>query len=335
MKNGSPLTLVHDKHPIVTPFMQKTLATDGPMNISEARNHKESQKINEWKEERVYEDSNPFAFNENQRSGYAWLKSEDSFFIAPVPTHGVLPPGYYTVCESMQGYYLKQKHIAIDELYLLPDPALETIAADIIQFWGKKADYAKFKVTYKRAILMHGKQGNGKTSVINFLIKKLVDDFKGYIFDYGYGAEEMARKVRAMHPEAHIMIIMEEVDTLMNYDGHRVLNFLDGTNSIPDVVTLGTTNYLDRLEPRIINRPSRFDRVIEIPVPSPEVRRFFLDKKLAPLSAEERSAFPMEQWVQETDGLTLSHLKELIVSVFVLGKKYEEVLQIMKAMNRD
>ncbi len=313
------LRLEHSKNPIETQFTKKVLSTDGPMSINESRN-----------KESIYESQNPFEFDENQRSRYAWLRSEDSFFIAPVPTDIILPPGYYTVCESMQGYYLKEKHISVDELYLLPEPSLETIANDIIDFWGKKADYARYKVTYKRAILMHGKQGNGKTSVINFLIKKLISDFNGYIFDYGYGAEEMARKIRAMHPEAHIMIIMEEVDTLMNYDGHRVLNFLDGTNSIPDVVTLGTTNYIDRLEPRIINRPSRFDRVIEIPVPSDVVRKFFLEHKLLP---EDLQQINIGQWVNDTSGLTLSHLKELIVSVFVLGKNYEEVLQIMRNMN--
>lgn len=331
------LKLNHMKDPLKTSFMDKNRSTEGPMSINEARAEKPSQRINEHRyldDSRVYESENPFAFNENQRSGYAWLESEGNYFIAPVPTHGTLPPGYYTVCESMQGYYLKKKHVAIDELYLLPDPALETIAADIIQFWGKKADYAKYKVAYKRAILMHGKQGNGKTSVINFLIKKLIDEFKGYIFDYGYGAEEMARKVRAMHPDSHIMIIMEEVDTLMQYDGHRVLNFLDGTNSIPDVVTLGTTNYLDRLEPRIINRPSRFDRVMEIPTPSDAVRKFFLEKKLLPEDLKTINP-SLEQWVADTKGLTLSHLKELIVSVFVLGKPYQEVLKIMRMMNND
>jgi len=128
----------------------------------------------------------------------------------------------------------------------------------------------------------------------------------------------------------HIMVIMEEVDTLMNYDGHRVLNFLDGTNSIPDIVTLGTTNYLNRLEPRIINRPSRFDRVIEIPVPIPAVRKFFLEHKMLP---EDKSKYSVDQWVADTNGLTLSHLKELVVSVCVLGKDYQETLAIMKSMN--
>lgn len=312
------MQLNHAKSPIVLSFNRPNLV---PVNESKL-----------YKSESVYENNNPFAYDENHTNAFAWLRSDDCFFIAPVPTDPILPPGYYTVQESMQGYYLKKKRIAVDELYLLPDPNLELIAGDIQHFWTKKADYERYKITYKRAILMHGKQGNGKTSVINWLIKKIVEEHKGYVFDYGYGAEEMMRKIRAMHPAAHMMVIMEEVDTLMNYDGHRVLNFLDGTNSIPDVVTLGTTNYLDRLEPRIINRPSRFDRVIEIPVPIPAVRKFFLEHKML---EEDKQKHNIAQWVQDTQGLTLSHLKELVVSVCVLGKDYHETLQIMKDMNGD
>ena len=46
------------------------------------------------------------------------------------------------------------------------------------------------------------------------------------------------------------------------------------------LLRIATTNHPDELDPAINNRPGRFDVVIEIPNPSPALRRTFLDRNL-------------------------------------------------------
>ena len=50
------------------------------------------------------------------------------------------------------------------------------------------------------------------------------------------------------------------------------------------------------------------------------------------LSDEDKATIDMDAWVKDTENLTLSHLKELIISVFVMKKDYKETLDILRTM---
>lgn len=262
---------------------------------------------------------------------YGWLKQGDDFHIIPKVNVPALPSGYYSIRENYEGYYLQKKYVFLDELFLLPDTTIKDVVADIQTFWQRKDKYKEYNITYKRGIMLHGAPGTGKSSVINFLIHILVTEFNGLVFDYAYGCEEMIRQVRLMQPEKPIMVIMEDIDGILaSGSTSKILNLLDGNSQIDNIVYLATTNYLDRLEPRIKNRPSRFDRKFEIGFPDESVRKFFIEQKL---KEQDLSNIDIATWVRDTDGMTLSHLKELIVSVVVMDKPYQDVIAVLKEMN--
>jgi len=50
------------------------------------------------------------------------------------------------------------------------------------------------------------------------------------------------------------------------------MNKLDGIEEMNGVITLATTNLVDKVETAIKNRPGRFDRVINIPLPDIDLR---------------------------------------------------------------
>jgi len=88
-------------------------------------------------------------------------------------------------------------------------------------------------------------------------------------------------------------------------------------------VYIATTNYPEKLQERITNRPSRFDRRYKVETPNDEIRRAYILHKL---KEEDVENVDIEEWVKRTDGMSLSHLKEVVISVIVMGRTFEETM---------
>jgi len=73
-----------------------------------------------------------------------------------------------------------------------------------------------------------------------------------------YAIAEVFSKARQNSP---CVIILEDLDSLVN-DRNRsfFLNELDGLEGNDGLLIVGSTNHLDRLDPGLSTRPSRFDR---------------------------------------------------------------------------
>lgn len=93
-----------------------------------------------------------------------------------------------------------------------------------------------------------------------------------------------------------------------------------------------TTNYPECLGPRIINRPSRFDKRFHIGYPNPESRMLYFKY----LCGDKKSAkIDLARWVKDTDKFSIAHLKELFVAVIIIGDEYDEALENLKLMKED
>ena len=105
-----------------------------------------------------------------------------------------------------------------------------------------------------------------------------------------------------------------------NYGEVSLLAMLDGEHQTDNVVYIATTNYPERLDARFINRPSRFDEIIKIGMPRAAARQYYLAATDARLLNDEAELI---KWVSKTDGFSIAHLKELIISVECFGKSFE------------
>ena len=130
---------------------------------------------------------------------------------------------------------------------------------------------------------------------------------------------------REVEPDRHILAVLEDVDELVKYNEHALLELFDGENQEDGVLYLATTNYIDRLPPRMI-RAGRFDRKIKVYDPPAEGRRAYFQHKLGTNEKEDK----IEELVKDTDGMSFSQLKELVVSVYCLGQKKGEALKRIK-----
>jgi len=272
--------------------------------------------------------------------GYCqWAVGQDGCYLPTFTSTPKVPPGVYEIHHNQQGFFLqKQKTVLGDNLLELPIEEMQEIMLDLSNFWKMEEIFKKYKMVHKRGILLHGPPGNGKSYLMQNLINKIIG-MGGIVFSLnGESAvsnfASFAQQFRQIEPNRPLIVIIEDIDNIVSAGQgllSALLNILDGVNQIENVVYLATTNYPERLQDRISNRPSRFDRVYEIPVPNAKVREFFIRHKL---HADDIKVIDMKKWVKDTEGLSLSHIKELIVSTMILGKDFDNVMEHFGEMKK-
>jgi ATP-dependent 26S proteasome regulatory subunit len=268
-----------------------------------------------------------------------WSISGSKFYAA-FRTAERLYPGFYEVGHDQQGYYLQKKETSTDTLYGLPNQELLDIVEDIENFWKRSDIYKQYGFLHKRGILMYGDPGNGKSGIIQLCTKYLIEKMEGIVINISNGDQIeyfnfISQSLRDIEPNRPLIVVLEDIDAIAgegNWSTSMLLNMLDGVKQIDNVVYIATTNYPDKLEERITNRPSRFDRRYEIFPPSKEVRESFIRHKL--VEGGNDVELDINLWLKETEGMSLSHLKELFISVIVMGNDFNETLKTLNGLTK-
>jgi len=195
----------------------------------------------------------------------------------------------------------------------------EILRDDVLRFFDSKETYERYGIPWKRGVLLLGPPGNGKTHAIKGLINLVgrpclyVKSFKSpQITDHDC-IRQVFERARNTAP---CVLVLEDLDSLLD-DGNRAyfLNELDGFATNTGILTIATTNHPERLDPAILERPSRFDRKYTFHLPALAGRREYLrltSEGLEPalrLSDEE-----IEKIAEASEGFSYAYLKELFLS---------------------
>jgi len=250
-----------------------------------------------------------------------------------------IPSGLYEMKwnSPLQSWVVARQELNIDELYELPSPEIESILNDIKIFWKKRETYKEYNFVHKRGILLYGDPGCGKSGIIQLCVKDLIENENGIVVNIKEDEDfkafvDFVPTIRSIEPDRALIVILEDIDSLAGEDRYsttKLLNILDGVKQIENVVYIATTNYPEKLQERITNRPSRFDRRYEVQMPSADIREAYIKNKL---TDEDLKNINLGEWVESTDGMSLSHLKELVISVIVMGKDFQESLDTLNSM---
>ena len=245
-------------------------------------------------------------------------------------TTTMLPPGLYKTGRDNYGLAFQRQELEMSELIRFKDTIADVVIAEFVEFWAKKVLYHERGESHKRGFMLWGPPGGGKTSTVSFIMNDFIKS-GGVVFDFNNNLIDGIRQFRAVEPDRRIMIIMEDLDAYLHdsYNEQAILDMLDGSVKHSNTILIATTNYPERLPDRIINRPSRFDRVEFIGNPNARDRKIYLKQKSKTLPAKE-----INKWVKDTKGWTLAHLKELVLSVEVFGLEYGLTVKRLNHMRK-
>lgn len=169
-----------------------------------------------------------------------------------------------------------------------------------------------------RGIILAGPPGTGKTLLIRSIIEQNPDQTVIILSPEQAAKRGMVAEVIKMASAyAPSILVLEDIDNGVgisrNLRDHPILaeflNAMDGVSRNDGIITIASTNYLGRMDPALRDRPGRFCRVIQVPVPDQECRLRLLNNLASEfgfdLTYQER-----ERFAKATNGLTGDWLRE-------------------------
>lgn len=216
-----------------------------------------------------------------------------------------------------------------DDVILSPDTKAQLIH-DVQSFFDNRPLYQSLNIPWKRGVIFHGVPGNGKTISLKALINSLSrrDDPIPSLYVKNldhcaspkYSINSIFSHARRMAP---CLLIFEDLDSLITADCRSYfLNQVDGIESNDGILMVGSTNHLDKLDPAIAKRPSRFDRKYHFKVPDLEERQAYTLywREKVNKSGSGTIDFPEEICgvvAALTEGFSFAYLKELFVATLL------------------
>ncbi|KAL8781292.1 MAG: hypothetical protein Q9213_006067 [Squamulea squamosa] len=188
----------------------------------------------------------------------------------------VFDEGYWSKSHKL---WLEVQKSSWDDV-ILAEEMKKSIKGEMEKFFGGEEKYKRLKVPWKRGVIFHGPPGNGKTISIKAMMHTLSlypsaipTLYVRSLASYGgpeYSIQSIFRQARTQAP---CLLVFEDLDSLVT-DSVRsyFLNEVDGLESNDGILMVGSTNHLERLDPGIRKRPSRFDRKYLFGLPGTEER---------------------------------------------------------------
>ena len=179
-----------------------------------------------------------------------------------------------------------------------------------------KKNINKLGYKHKVGVLLHGKQGTGKTSLLKSYFEKAYREQNAIVFNYTSldnfsKTWDFIKGVRKIQNNP-IVIFLDECDELFSkYNVENAVKVaLDGFDSIDNCIILMATNYIDKIPETIKDRPSRVKYTIEVEgIQDEEVISNFLKESFEKVNME----FNLEKEVSKMKGWTIDDLKQWVL----------------------
>jgi len=242
-----------------------------------------------------------------------------------------IPAGVYMPKSSWEEPpYLQRVQFSTDSLLDLPDDPSSRILSHIKDFWSKEDAFRDLGVTYKRGILMFGPPGSGK-SVTIYRLASILESYNAVmILAKSAGIAKLGVElVKALEPSRKIVVIFEDIDGIIRRESDEELtHLLDGGTDVDNVLFLATTNYPERIPDRVLNRPSRFDVLVKIAMPTADARRAYINHLV-----KGNLLVDIEELVSKTENMSIASIKELVILTQIFRHSIDVAVSKLTSMD--
>ena len=227
--------------------------------------------------------------------------------------------------------FLKLPELSWDDIVLTEDQR-SMLDRHALTFLKRLNKYKDVGMRTSRGLLLLGPPGTGKTLCCSILINlcqncTIVYVSRNAISERGQ-IDEIYSLARLLAPS---LVVVEDIDTLGGLDREmgdhpllgEFLNCLAGVENNEGVITLATTNYSNRLDQALADRPGRFDVRINFKHPDASARRLILEKYLDKCNT---GGLNLRTLVKKTEGWSGAYLRELVNIAIMVSTDHDDVI---------
>ena len=207
---------------------------------------------------------------------------------------------------------------AWDDL-VLSESVVHLVRNDFESFLSREEWFRQNRLPFRRGYLLHGPPGNGKTSLIRTMLTTSgLSAYTIRLFQENTDDAHLERMFRCAANAAPSIVVIEDIDrafprmaspsSQFRVSLQQLLNCLDGIESQDGVVVVATANDPTVLDPAILRRPGRFDRVVAVPAPDRQLRLQYFRKFNPHLSHDV-----LYHAAENADGFSFAQLKEAYI----------------------
>jgi len=228
------------------------------------------------------------------------------------------------------GRFLPLSSIDLSKVILAPDIA-ERLNKTVLKFFDSKSKFVAADIPFKRGVIFSGVPGTGKTLSGKVIMSSVKDvtfiwvtakDFNNLSTSYLF---DMARELQPA------VLFIEDVDRcLQGSTLDAIKTQMDGLESNEGILTILSTNFPEQLPKTLIDRPGRFDDVIEFTLPDTVLRLKVLWLYSKTMGIKDKK-YTLAKIAKMSEGLTPAHLKEVLISAYISNETSELTFEDLKS----
>jgi len=214
------------------------------------------------------------------------------------------------------GRSIPAPNVSWDEV-ILPPGLREEIRSNAESFFKGHERYQNLGIPYRRGFLFTGPPGCGKTLTLKAMASTLDATFITVLTRAEVQEDEVDYAFHLASKNVPAVLLFEDLDKLVNQSKHLslsyLLNMLDGLKVLDGVLVIATSNDPGMLDPALLHRPSRFDRVWKFSLPKYAQRLALLEHKGAAFFSKSA----LEEAAHKSDGFSMAYVQEIIVNALL------------------
>ena len=176
--------------------------------------------------------------------------------------------------------------------------------------------YRELGIPYRRGLLFTGPPGCGKTLTLKALAYHTAAKFITVLGKSGVDDSDIQRALDLAGQCSPAVVLFEDLDKLIEAKDvslSHFLNLLDGLKVLSGVLVIATCNEPEKLDPALLHRPSRFDRIWSFPLPAVEQRLALLRKHGGTYFSEPA----LREVAERSNGFSMTYVQEVVVNALL------------------